>query len=63
MVTDDPFAKGAVRVVVDPNALDPSGSTSIDWYTPSHDGKLVAVGGKADAWVVLAFYPTAATPG
>ncbi len=42
-------------VVVDPNALDASGSTSIDWYVPSHDGKLVAVslskGGSEDGSV------------
>lgn len=31
------------RVVVDPNALDPNGSTTIDWYVPSPDGRLVAV--------------------
>ena len=31
------------RVLVDPNALDPKGATSIDWYVPSPDGKLVAV--------------------
>ena len=31
------------RVVVDPNALDPSGATAIDWYVPSPDGRLVAV--------------------
>lgn len=31
------------RVVVDPNAIDPSGGTSIDWYVPSLDGTLVAV--------------------
>ena len=31
------------RVVVDPNVLDPSGGTSMDWYVPSFDGKLVAV--------------------
>jgi prolyl oligopeptidase len=31
------------RVVVDPNALDASGSTTIDWYVPSPDGRLVAV--------------------
>jgi prolyl oligopeptidase len=34
---------GAAKVVVDPNALDPKGKTAIDFYTPSHDGKLVAV--------------------
>ncbi len=31
------------RVLVDPNALDPSGGTSMTWYKPSPDGKLVAV--------------------
>lgn len=31
------------RVVVDPAELDPSGGTSIDWYVPSPDGKMVAV--------------------
>src|SRR3954469_21240914 len=31
------------RVVVDPNALDASGETTIDWYRPSPDGSLVAV--------------------
>ena len=31
------------RVVVDPNALDPKGGTSIDWFVPSADGRLVAV--------------------
>lgn len=31
------------RVLLDPNALDPSGATTIDWYVPSPDGSLVAV--------------------
>jgi len=31
------------RVVVDPNVLDPSGRTSIDWFVPSFDGSKVAV--------------------
>ena len=31
------------QVVLDPNQLDASGHTAIDWYQPSHDGKLVAV--------------------
>jgi prolyl oligopeptidase len=31
------------RIVVDPNAIDPSGLTTIDFYYPSHDGRLVAV--------------------
>ncbi|HYW46769.1 MAG TPA: prolyl oligopeptidase family serine peptidase [Bryobacteraceae bacterium] len=37
---DDP---GSARVVVDPNALDAAGGTTIDFYEPSLDGKLVAV--------------------
>jgi prolyl oligopeptidase len=37
---DDP---GSARAVVDPNVIDPSGTTTIDFYAPSHDGKLVAV--------------------
>jgi prolyl oligopeptidase len=31
------------RVLVDPNALDPSGKTTIDFFVPSRDGRLVAV--------------------
>lgn len=31
------------KVVVDPNAIDPEGGTSIDFFVPSRDGKLVAV--------------------
>jgi prolyl oligopeptidase len=34
---------GSERVIVDPTKIDPSGSTSIDWYVPSPDGSLVAV--------------------
>jgi prolyl oligopeptidase len=31
------------RIVVDPNAIDPSGETTIDWVVPSPDGGRVAV--------------------
>jgi prolyl oligopeptidase len=31
------------RILVDPTAIDPKGTTTIDWYVPSPDGKLVAV--------------------
>jgi prolyl oligopeptidase len=31
------------RVLVDPNALNPKGTTAIDFYVPSLDGRLVAV--------------------
>src|SRR6185295_3609601 len=41
--------------VVDPNVMDPSGSTAIDFYEPSLDGKLIAVslskGGSEDGSV------------
>ena len=37
---DDPQSE---RVLVDPTVLDPSGETSIDFYVPSLDAKLVAV--------------------
>jgi prolyl oligopeptidase len=36
-------ASGAERVLLDPNVLDPSGGTAIDWFKPSPDGALVAV--------------------
>lgn len=31
------------RVLVDPNQIDSTGTTAIDWYVPSPDGNLVAV--------------------
>lgn len=31
------------RLVVDPNALNPAGTTAIDWFEPSPDGRWVAV--------------------
>ncbi len=31
------------RVLVDPNAIDETGATTIDWFVPSPDGRLVAV--------------------
>ena len=33
----------AARILVDPNELDKKGTTTIDWFVPSGDGKLVAV--------------------
>ncbi|HEX6503262.1 MAG TPA: prolyl oligopeptidase family serine peptidase [Terriglobales bacterium] len=38
-----PDEPGSETVVLDPNALDSSGSTAIDYFVPSHDGKFVAV--------------------
>jgi prolyl oligopeptidase len=37
---NDPAAE---RIVVDPNRIDAKGGTEIDFFEPSHDGKLVAV--------------------
>jgi prolyl oligopeptidase len=37
-------APANARVLLDPAVLDPTGHTSIDWYMPSLDGSLVAVG-------------------
>ena len=31
------------RILFDPNTLDSEGTTSIDWYEPSPDGKLIAI--------------------
>ncbi len=38
-----PGDPSSAQVLVDPNELDPRGGTSIDWYFPSSDGKLIAV--------------------
>ncbi len=35
--------KAQKRTLVDPNVLDPSGKTTIDWFVPSPDGKWIAV--------------------
>jgi prolyl oligopeptidase len=43
VVLADADDRDSERVVVDPNVLDPSGRTSIDWYVPSFDGSKVAV--------------------
>jgi len=36
--------QGRDRALLDPNAIDPSGATALDWYYPSHDGRLLAYG-------------------
>jgi prolyl oligopeptidase len=43
VVLADPADLASRRTLVDPLAIDPSGKTAIDFYAPSHDGKLVAV--------------------
>jgi len=49
------------KVVLDPNVLDSKGTTAVDWFVPSLDGRRVAVslskGGSEDG--VLHFYETA----
>ena len=35
---------GVDRVAVDPNVLDAAGTTALDWYYPSDDGRLLAYG-------------------
>jgi prolyl oligopeptidase len=31
------------RIVVDPNAINPAGTTAVDWFAPSRDGRWLAV--------------------
>ena len=49
------------KVVLDPNVLDAKGTTAIDWFVPSLDGRYVAIslskGGSEDG--TLHFYETA----
>jgi prolyl oligopeptidase len=49
------------KMVLDPNALDAKGTTTIDWFVPSRDGKYVAIsisqGGSEDG--TLHIYETA----
>jgi prolyl oligopeptidase len=35
---------GADRVLIDPNALNTEGTTALDWYFPSDDGRMLAYG-------------------
>ncbi len=43
VVMPSPEQPQAERVIVDPNAIDPTGHTAIDWFKVTKDGKLVAV--------------------
>jgi prolyl oligopeptidase len=43
VVMASPLEPAAARVLVDPNTLNAQGTTAIDWYVPSQDGRLVAV--------------------
>ena len=43
VVLDGPDNPGGGKPVCDPNVIDPSGATAIDWFVPSPDGKVVAL--------------------
>jgi prolyl oligopeptidase len=43
VVLDDPNNPESEKTVCDPNAIDPSGATALDWFVPSPDGKTLAV--------------------
>jgi prolyl oligopeptidase len=43
VILDSAAAPTTERTLLDPNVLDPSGHTAIDWAVPSHDGTLVAI--------------------
>jgi prolyl oligopeptidase len=43
VVLSDPADTAPDKVILDPNVLNPKGTTAIDWYVPSLDGKTVAV--------------------
>jgi prolyl oligopeptidase len=43
VLLDSPDHPGGEQSVCDPNVIDPSGATAIDWFVPSPDGRLVAV--------------------
>jgi prolyl oligopeptidase len=43
VVLPAPDRPADARVLLDPNELDKKGATTIDWFVPSPDGKLVAV--------------------
>jgi prolyl oligopeptidase len=38
-----PDQPDSARIIVDPNVINPKGTTAIDFYVPSRDGRLVAV--------------------
>lgn len=43
VMLDGSLNPSSEKVLVDPNTVDATGKTTIDWFVPSHDGKLVAV--------------------
>ncbi|MDE1145349.1 MAG: prolyl oligopeptidase family serine peptidase [Azospirillaceae bacterium] len=55
IATTAPVSGLPVKVVIDPNKLDPRGLTAVDWFVPSPDGRYLAaslsVGGSEDGSV------------
>ena len=43
ILLDSPEKTDNARILVDPNSIDAKGTTAIDWYVPSPDGRFVAV--------------------
>ena len=43
VVLDGPDSPESEKSVCDPNVIDPSGATAIDWFVPSPDGTVVAL--------------------
>lgn len=43
VLIQSPNDPASAKIILDPETLDPSGKTTIDWWVPSHNGKLVAV--------------------
>jgi prolyl oligopeptidase len=43
VILDSPDRPESERAICDPNVIDSTGATAIDWFVPSPDGKLVAV--------------------
>jgi prolyl oligopeptidase len=43
IMMDSPDNPDSARVILDPNQLNPKGTTAIDFFVPSRDGRLVAV--------------------
>ncbi|HEY5751744.1 MAG TPA: prolyl oligopeptidase family serine peptidase [Chthoniobacterales bacterium] len=43
ILVQSPNDPASAKIILDPETIDPSGKTAIDWWVPSHNGKFVAV--------------------
>lgn len=43
ILVQSPNDPASAKAILDPETLDPSGKTAIDWWVPSHNGKFIAV--------------------